>query len=223
MSVDLDVTCAIGRVTLELRTTIGGGLTAVVGPSGAGKTSLLNVIAGLLRPRRGIVRCEDEVWVDTERRLFRPAHTRGIGYVFQEPRLFPHLNVRHNLTFGTWFTRGGRTGRVSFDDVVALLGLETLLPRSPARLSGGEAQRVAIARALLAQPRLLLLDEPLASVDVARRREVLPYLDRLRAELGLPAIYVTHTWGEVEERADTVLRLEDGRLLPALGGAVFRG
>jgi molybdate transport system ATP-binding protein len=215
VSLRLDVTCPIGRVTLEVRTTIGEGFTAVVGPSGAGKTSLLQVIAGLVRPLRGVVRWQDEWWVDTERRLFRPPHTRGIGYVFQEPRLLPHLNVRHNLTFGAWFTRGRPAGQASFDDVVGLLGLEALLARSPARLSGGEAQRVAIGRALLARPRLLLLDEPLASVDVARRLEVLPYLDRLRTELRLPTIYVTHAWAEVEGRADAVLRFEEGRLVPA--------
>ena len=212
MSLDLDISCPLGRITLDVRTSIGEGFTALVGPSGAGKTSLLNAIAGLLRPARGHVRWRDEVWVDTARRLFRPPYRRRVGYVFQEPRLFPHLNVRHNLTFASWFARDPRAGRVPFDDVVSLLGLEPLLARPIARLSGGESQRVAIARALLADPQLLLLDEPLASVDVARRLDVLPYLDRLREELKLPTIYVTHTWGEVEGRATAVLRLDEGRL-----------
>jgi molybdate transport system ATP-binding protein len=212
VSLDLDISCPLGRITLDVRTSIGEGFTAVVGPSGAGKTSLLNVIAGLRRPATGHVHWRDDIWVDTERRVYLPPHRRRVGYVFQEPRLFPHLNVRHNLTFASWFTRDARAGRVPFDDVVSLLGLEPLLARSVTRLSGGEMQRVAIARALLADPQLLLLDEPLASVDVARRFDVLPYLDRLRDELKLPTIYVTHTWGEVEGRATAVLRLEEGRL-----------
>jgi molybdate transport system ATP-binding protein len=213
VSLTLDIVCPVGRITLEVRAAVGEGLTAVIGPSGAGKTSVLNVIAGLLRPARGVVRWEDETWVDTAREVFLPPHVRGVGYVFQEPRLFPHLSVRHNLTFGAWFagTRGREAG-VTFDDVTSLLGLEPLLPRRPSRLSGGEAQRVAIGRALLSHPRLLLLDEPLASVDVARRQEVLPYLDRLRAELKLPTVYVTHTWGEIEGRADAVIRLDEGRV-----------
>jgi molybdate transport system ATP-binding protein len=147
--------------------------------------------------------------VDSARRVFVPAHRRHIGYVFQEARLFPHLTVRQNLTFGRWFA-SSRPAVVEFDEVVALLGLGPLLSRGPAKLSGGEAQRVALGRALLSQPRLLLLDEPLASVDVARRGDILPFLDRLRASLRIPTLYVTHLWSEVESRADQVVSMEHG-------------
>jgi molybdate transport system ATP-binding protein len=155
----------------------------------------------------------DDVVVDTTRGIWRPAHTRRVGYVFQEPRLFPHLTVRRNLAFGQWFGRS-RPARIRFDEVVDLLDLRGLLGRRPAKLSGGEAQRVAIGRALLSQPRLLLLDEPLASVDVARREQVLPYLDRLRADLLFPTIYVTHTLSEVVSRAERVVTLREGKVVP---------
>jgi molybdate transport system ATP-binding protein len=220
VSLTLDVICPLGRITLEARVAIGPGLTAIVGPSGAGKTSLLNVIAGLLRPARGLVKWDEETWVDTARGVLQPPHVRGVGYVFQEPRLLPHLSVRHNLTFGAWFARRrGSPAGVTFDEVVSLLALGPLLARRPSRLSGGEAQRVAIGRALLSAPRLLLLDEPLASVDVARRQEVLPYLDRLRAELTLPTVYVTHTLQEIESRADAVITMNEGTIAPATSPA----
>jgi molybdate transport system ATP-binding protein len=212
MSLVLDVQSPIGRIALDVQLTTGDGLTALVGHSGAGKTTVLNIVAGLVRPARGTVRWRDEVWVDTDRDVWRPAHARRVGYVFQEPRLFPHLSVRHNLTYGAWFARP-RARAVVFDDVVELLGLGPLLGRRPGRLSGGEAQRVAIGRALLSQPRLLLLDEPLASVDVAMRQEFLPYLDRLQTELRLPTIYVTHAFGEIESRAEQVVTLEEGKVL----------
>jgi len=209
----VDVRHPLGRITLDLTLETGGGLTALVGPSGAGKTSLLNVIAGFLRPDRALIRLDDDVLVDTERRMWKRPHERRIGYVFQEARLFPHLSVRHNLQYGEWF--GRKSGpHVTSADVTRLLDLGPLLTRRPARLSGGEKQRVALGRALLSNPRLLLLDEPLASIDVARRQEVLPYLDRLRADVGLPIVYVTHTLTEVESRAERIVSMREGQIVP---------
>jgi molybdate transport system ATP-binding protein len=212
VSLSINIRHPLGRIELDVAMSTGDGLTALVGASGAGKTSVLNIVAGLLRPRHGVVRIDDDVVVDTARGIWRPAHARRVGYVFQEPRLFPHLTVRHNLMFGQWFGRS-RPKRIAFDDVVDLMGLGALLARRPPKLSGGEAQRVALGRALLSQPRLLLLDEPLASVDVARREQVLPYLDRLRAELSLATIYVTHTLSEVASRAECLITLHEGKVI----------
>ena len=212
MNLAIDVQHSIGQIELSAKLSLEAGLTALVGPSGSGKTTLLNVIAGVIRPSKGSVRFNDEVWLDTSAGIVEPAHHRHVGYVFQEPRLFPHLSVRRNLTYGRWLTRR-RGSSIGFDDVVALLGLIELLDRRPTKLSGGEAQRVALGRALLAQPRLLLLDEPLASVDVSRRGEVLPYLDRLRSDFGIPMIYVTHTMAEVQTRADRIVVLEAGKVV----------
>lgn len=197
-------------ITIDVRLDLGGGLTALLGPSGAGKTTVLNVIAGLLSPEQGVVRLNDEVMTHTERRIWKPPHERRIGYVFQESRLFPHLTVRQNLAYGQWFN--GRRDGAGIDETVDLLGLGPLLARHPARLSGGEKRRVALGRALLSKPRLLLLDEPLGSVDVAKRQEILPYLDRLIAELRLPMIYVTHERGEIETRAERVVVMDQGQV-----------
>lgn len=209
MTLDVNVHHPLGRITLEIALSSDARLLVLLGASGSGKTSLLHVIAGLIRPSRGIVKIDDEVLTDTRENVFVPPYRRRIGYVFQDPRLFPHLNVRHNLTYGA----GRQSAGVDLDQVVRLLDLGEFLTRRTSHLSGGERQRVAIGRALLSQPRLLLLDEPLSSVDVARRAEVLPYLDRLRAELNLPTIYVTHTWSEVEHRADAVVTLDAGRVV----------
>ena len=198
------------RITLDVRFTLGPGLTALLGPSGAGKTRTLDVIAGLLHPSEGRVVIDGDVLTDTSQRLDVPPHRRRIGYVFQDSRLFPHLTVRQNLGFSRWFTRDPKAG-IAFDDVVRLLDLEPVLTRHPARLSGGERRRVALGRALLSHPRLLLLDEPLGSVEAAKRQEILPYLDRLIADLRLPMIYVTHDWDEVRGRAAHVVLIEDGR------------
>jgi molybdate transport system ATP-binding protein len=200
---------AFDRMTIDVRLELGGGLTALLGPSGAGKTSVLNTIAGLLRADRALVTFEDAVLVDTARDIWTPPHERRIGYVFQESRLFPHLTVRQNLAFGQWFARAHRSA-IGLDEIVELLGLGALLHRHPSKLSGGEQRRVALGRALLSGPRLLLLDEPLGSVDVERRQEILPYLDRLLSELRLPMIYVTHDRSEVDSRAERIVTMEQG-------------
>jgi molybdate transport system ATP-binding protein len=187
----------------------GRGVTALFGPSGSGKTTLLRCIAGLERPL-GRLEVQGEVWQGGGR--FLPPHRRAVGYIFQEANLFPHLSVRDNLDYGMRRASpepGGGLG--GFDSVVALLGLETLLPRRPDRLSGGERQRVAIARALLTAPRLLLMDEPLASLDLARKKEILPYLERLHAELDIPVLYVSHAADEVARLADHLVLMEGGR------------
>jgi len=185
------------------------GVTALFGRSGCGKTTTLQMIAGLLRPDRGVIRIDDTVLFDAARGIDVPAEERGIGYVFQDARLFPHLSVRGNLRYGERRARGRRRD-IDFAKVVALLGLEPLLARRPAGLSGGERQRVAIGRALLAQPRLLLLDEPLAAIDLARRDELLPYLEQLRDEFGLPMLFVSHQFEEVLRLASDLVVLAAG-------------
>ncbi|ATE70708.1 molybdenum ABC transporter ATP-binding protein [Lysobacter capsici] len=176
---------------------------AVVGDSGAGKTSLLHAIAGLLRPQRGRIEIAGRCLYDSAARIDLPAHRRHIGYVFQDARLFPHLDVRRNLLYGL---RGEarRAPRFELDAIVDLLGIGPLLQRGTAGLSGGEMQRVALGRALLSQPRILLLDEPLSMLDMNRRDELLPYLQRVRDETSLPMIYVSHYPDEVRRIADEV-------------------
>ncbi len=188
----------------------GQGVTALVGPSGSGKTTLLRCIAGLCR-LRGRVRVKGEAWQDGG--LFRPPHLRPVGYVFQEPSLLAHLSVRRNLLFG--YRRSRDRTKIGFDQVVALLGLEPLLHRSTARLSGGERQRVAIGRALLTQPELLLMDEPLSSLDADSKAEILPCLDELHRTLSFPVIYVSHDAAEVARLADHALLIRRGRVEPA--------
>jgi len=182
------------------------GVTVLFGPSGCGKTTVLRCLAGLER-LSGRLLVAGDVWQDAER--FLPAHRRPVGYVFQEASLLAHLSVSRNLFFGFRRVQGARP--VDLDQVVALLGLEPLLERGVSRLSGGERQRVAIGRALLSQPRLLLMDEPLASLDGERKAEVLPYLDRLHSELAIPIIYVTHDPVEAARLGDRMIRLIDGR------------
>ncbi len=186
------------------------GITGVFGESGAGKTALLRCIAGLERAASGRLVIADEVWQDDS--VSRPVHDREIGYVFQEPRLFAHLDVRQNIEYGQ---RRGRREDVGFDEAVALLGLRDLLDRRVDTLSGGEAQRVAIARALLRSPRVVLMDEPIAALDRARRDEILPFLDRLHAALSIPVIYVSHSIEEVIRLCDYLLVMERGRIIAA--------
>jgi molybdate transport system ATP-binding protein len=187
------------------------GITVLFGPSGSGKTTVLRCLAGL-EQATGVISFKDETWQDSARNIFRPTWQREIGYVFQEASLFEHLNVRANLYFGLRRIKHlDRTGQTQdLDAAVALLGIDHLLDRSVTSLSGGERQRVAIARALATRPKLLLLDEPLASLDVARRQEVLPWLERLHQELRIPILYVTHSMDELVRLADHVVLLERG-------------
>jgi len=213
MSLDIDVELARPGFRLEARFASAGAVTALFGRSGAGKTMLTQLLAGHTRPDRGHIRLGARVLVDTAAGIFVPPHRRHIGTVFQEGRLFPHLSVRSNLLYGSWFNRAADRKRL--DEIVALLGIEPLLARYPARLSGGEKQRVAIGRALLAGPELLVLDEPLAALDAARKEEILPYLERLRDGLKLPMVYVSHALDEVVRLADTLVLLERGSVRAA--------
>ena len=187
------------------------GVTALFGRSGSGKTSIVAAIAGLLRPDEGRIAAGGDVLFDSAKRIDVPVERRRIGYIFQDARLFPHLTVRDNLRYG--WTRAPRTNRpIAFDAVVDLLGVADLLDRRPARLSGGEKQRVAIGRALLAQPRVLLMDEPLASLDAERKDEILPYIERLRDELRILIVYVSHALEEVVRLANTIVLVDGGRV-----------
>lgn len=210
MSLEVDVDHRRGAFRLAARFAAAPGLTALFGRSGSGKTSLVDIVGGLIRPDRGRVTIDGQTLVDTERGLFVPVHRRRIGYVFQDSRLFPHLNVRRNLLYGRWFARGTGGAAADLDAVIELLGIGHLLERHPDSLSGGEKQRVAIGRALLARPRLLLMDEPLASLDEARRAEILPYIERLRDEAGVPVLYVSHSVAEVARLATTVVIMSEG-------------
>ena len=182
------------------------------GRSGAGKTTVINAIAGLIRPERGRIAVDGQVLFDASVKVWVPPHRRRVGYVFQEGRLFPHLTVRQNLLYGRWFAPR-EVERDSVDRVVELLGLGQLLARRPARLSGGEKQRVALGRALLSGPRLLLMDEPLASLDTARKEEILPYIERLRDESSIPIVYVSHAVPEVVRLASVMVLMVDGRVV----------
>ncbi len=187
----------------------GRGVSALFGDSGSGKTTLLRCIAGLERAPRGRLVVEGEVWQDDRR--FLPTHRRPIGYVFQEASLFAHLSVLGNLRYG--MTRSSNTQQISLDRAIDLLGIGHLLTRKPERLSGGERQRVAIARALAVSPRLLLMDEPLASLDTKRKQEILPYLERLHNELKIPLLYVSHSPDEVARLADHLIAMDAGRVV----------
>ncbi len=202
----------LGKFTLDAAFESPGGLTALFGRSGSGKTSLVNAIAGLIRPRRGRVVLDGEVLTDTDTGVFVPAYRRHIGYVFQEGRLFPHLTVRQNLLYGRWFAPRRTAAQGEIERVVALLDIGNLLGRRPANLSGGEKQRVAIGRALLAAPRLLVMDEPLASLDEARKNEIMPYIERLRDELRVPIVYVSHSIPEVARLASELVVMSQGRV-----------
>lgn len=188
------------------------GVAGIFGASGSGKTTLLRCMAGLSRAAEGFLAIGEEVWQDDARRCFLPPHKRSCGYVFQEASLFPHLSVHQNLVYG--FRRVARTLRkVSFDETVTMLDLAPLLGRRPEGLSGGERQRVAIGRAVLSSPRLLLMDEPIASLDTSRKAEVLYYIERLRDHLAIPILYVSHAIDEVVRLADTMVVMSAGKVL----------
>jgi molybdate transport system ATP-binding protein len=218
MALDIDVTHRLGDFRLTVRFEAEDGLIALFGPSGSGKTSVINIIAGLIEPQQGRVVMGGTVLVDRAHGICVKPRRRRIGYVFQDGRLFPHLTVRQNLLYGEFFTPK-RERFVALAEVVELLGLGALLNRRPALLSGGEKQRTAIGRALLTSPRLLLMDEPLASLDEKRREEVLPYIERLRDEAKVPIVYVSHSRQEVERLASTVVRLDGGRVVSITSAA----
>ena len=214
MSQDHQITLSLPRadfdVAIDLRLPAQG-VTVLFGASGSGKTSVLRCVAGLERAQSGVVRIGDETWQDDARGVFVPTWRRSLGYVFQESSLFAHLDVRGNVEFGLRRMRS-QQGQQTLDEAINLLGIGDLLHRRPQQLSGGERQRVAIARAIATRPQLLLLDEPLASLDLARRREILPWLERLRDELSMPMLYVTHSADEVARLADQLVVLERGRI-----------
>jgi molybdate transport system ATP-binding protein len=214
MSLSVDIRHRLGAFSLDAAFETGGRLTALFGPSGSGKTSLVNLIGGLLRPDEGRIVAGGRVLVDTGAGVFVPKHKRRIGYVFQDARLFPHMTVGQNLRYGRFFTPASeRYG--DMDGVVELLGIGHLLDRKPGSLSGGEKQRVAIGRALLASPRLILMDEPLASLDEQRKAEILPYIERLRDETKIPIVYVSHSAAEVARLATDIAVLDNGRVAAA--------
>ena len=213
----VDISKQLGDFHIEARFESAGRVTGLFGASGAGKTSLINMIAGLLRPDRGFIAIDGETLDDTTANLHVPAHRRRIGYVFQDARLFPHLDVRQNLDYGR------RMNRLVDDPmqrarVTDLLDVGELLDRRRGHLYSGERQRVALGRALLAQPRLLLLDEPLGSLDEERKVEILPYLVRLRDEASVPMVYVSHNPREMRQLATSIVMLNRGRVI-AFGGA----
>jgi len=212
MSLSVDIALNRPGFTLEVAFDSPGGVTALFGRSGAGKSTIAGLLAGLIKPDRGRIEIDGEVLVDRAAGIFVPPHRRRIGSVFQDGRLFPHLTVRRNLLYGAWFAGRQAAGK-PLSDIVDLLGIGALLDRRPATLSGGEKQRVAIGRALLMGPRLLVLDEPLAALDQARKDEILPYLERLRDETRLPMVYVSHSRDEVVRLADQLVVIDAGKVV----------
>lgn len=213
---EVDLSHRFGTFRLEARFQAQSGVTALFGRSGAGKSTLVAMIAGLVRPDAGSIRLDGRTLFDSGSGIDVSAAARRVAVVFQEPRLFPHLSVYRNLTYGRW--AGRRRGSQDPEAVIELLGLEALLERSPGGLSGGEAQRVSIGRALLADPDILLMDEPLSQLDGARRAEILPWLDRLAHEIGVPIVYVSHALDEVARLADSLVVLSEGKVVAS--GAV---
>ncbi len=211
MTVSVRLQHSFGGFGLDVAFEAPAGITVLFGRSGSGKTTIINAVAGLLTPDAGRIAIDGWVMLDTEARVALPVHRRRLGYIFQDARLFPHLSVRQNLLFGQFFAPKSAP-RADMGRVVEMLGIGPLLGRRPAMLSGGERQRVAIGRALLAAPRLILADEPLAALDEARKAEILPYFERLRDEVSVPILYVSHAPAEVARLATTVVALEDGRV-----------
>ncbi len=210
---DVAVRHSAGPFSLEADFSTGEGLTALFGPSGSGKTTLIQMVAGLIRPAEGRIRFGGEVWSDSEAGLFVPPHRRGLGTVFQEPRLFPHLRVRDNLLYPTRFHGRARENRgAELARIADLLRIAPLLDRMPQALSGGEKQRVALGRALMAKPRLLLMDEPLSALDEGLKAEILSDLERIRDVEGIPILYVSHSVDEIARLATRVISLDRGRI-----------
>jgi len=208
----VDIAVRAGEFTLEAAFEAGHGITAIFGQSGAGKSTLLRAVAGLTRPDRARIEYGGRVVEDTDKGVHVAAHRRKVGYVFQDDRLFPHMNVRRNIAYGA--TRNAaRPGQPEFDQIVAMLGIEALIERMPETLSGGERKRVAIDRALMSNPQILLMDEPLASLDHARRARIMPYLERIRSETRIPILYVSHEIEEIARLADTLVLISEGRVV----------
>jgi molybdate transport system ATP-binding protein len=219
MSVEISVRTRLGDFALDADFAIvKPGITALFGPSGAGKSTIVNVVAGLLRPQSGRVAVNGRTLLDTGARIFVPIRERRVGYVFQDLRLFPHMSVQRNLLFG-WRRAPSRASDVEISRIVDMLALGPLLKRLPKNLSGGEKQRVALGRALLSAPEILLLDEPMAGLDAARRAEILPYLECIKAEQRLPMLYVSHAIDEVARLADELVVVRSGRVVRQ--GSVF--
>lgn len=212
MSIEISIRHKLGGLELDLAFKSQARVVALFGPSGAGKTSITNIIAGLLKPDFARIVIDGEDLCNTARGIFLRPQNRRVGFVFQDTRLFPHLNVAQNLNYGRWFSKGDDVG-IERDKLVGLLGLRSLLARRPAQLSGGEKQRVAIGRAVLSNPRLLIMDEPLASLDGARKDEILAYVETLRDALKLPVIYVSHSREEIFRLAGEAAIIEHGRLV----------
>jgi molybdate transport system ATP-binding protein len=210
--IDVDIDQRLGAFHLAVKFSADAPIVGLFGRSGAGKTSVINAIAGIAKPARGRVCIRDVTLFDTAEGIDLPPEDRRVGYVFQEALLFPHMDVRSNLLYGQRLRSSGDR-LIEEAHVVELLGLGELLQRKPKTLSGGEKQRVAIGRALLAQPRILLLDEPLAALDIPRKTEILDYIERLRDELGIPIVYVSHSVAEISRLADTVVVLSDGNCI----------
>ncbi|MEM8797460.1 MAG: molybdenum ABC transporter ATP-binding protein [Pseudomonadota bacterium] len=212
MSLSVSLRHALDSFQIDLAFDAQHGITVLFGRSGSGKTAIVNMVAGLMRPQHGCIRLYDTVLSDGESGRFVPSHRRRIGIVFQDGRLFPHLTVRQNLQFGAWFAPKDAP-REDFDRIVEMLGIGPLLKRYPGTLSGGEKQRVAIGRAILSCPRMILADEPLSSLDEARKAEILPYFERLRDELNIPVLYVSHSPAEVARLASRVVVVDAGRIV----------
>ncbi|HEX2653810.1 MAG TPA: molybdenum ABC transporter ATP-binding protein [Xanthobacteraceae bacterium] len=213
---DVDVEKRLGAFSIAAKFKAKDGVTALFGPSGSGKTTIINMIAGLVTPDRGRLIHDGNILFDKAAGIDVPPGRRRFGYVFQDGRLFPHLSVRSNLDYGRRMC-GLAPDQVEFDRIVGMLDIAHLVKRRPGHLSGGERQRVAIGRALLMRPRLLMLDEPLASLDVQRKAEIMPFLERLRDEAKVPMIYVSHHAAEIRRLATSVIRVEGGRIITTGG------
>ena len=208
--IDVDINARLGEFRLQAKFNVGGGITALFGPSGAGKTSIVRMIAGLKAPRAGSILVADRLLFDKAARINLAPRHRRIGYVTQQANLFPHLNVKQNLTFSRW--AGRRKSAIEISNVCTILGIEKLLERWPANLSGGERQRVAIGRALLSDPSALLLDEPFSALDTKRKLEILPFLENVRDEFNIPMVYISHSVDEVTRLADNLVVMEQGNV-----------
>ncbi|MCF6322529.1 MAG: molybdenum ABC transporter ATP-binding protein, partial [Rhizobiaceae bacterium] len=208
--ISVDVEARLGEFELKAKLDAPGKITALFGPSGSGKTSLVRMIAGLEKPQKGTIQIGERVLFSAVKNINLPPRKRRVGYVFQDANLFPHFSVKTNLTYCEW--AGGRKGSLGLDAVCEVLGIEHLLMRAPATLSGGEKQRVAIGRALLSDPSVLLLDEPLSALDTKRKLEILPFLEGVRDEFNLPMIYISHSVDEVTRLADYLVVLEEGKV-----------